>query len=103
MRRAVQSLVDLRYPKIVVLDIELTNELDVETVDVLEQLRSDLAFGGIEFWLACVHSALGPMLERSGLGKAIGAERMFLTTRAASAALMRDSCFLIRRRNPPIA
>lgn len=83
VRRVVQELAAAREPKYVVLDLELTNDLDVETVDVLEQLRADLAFQGTQLVLSRVHGALYPMLDRSGLTRSIGAENIFATGRAA--------------------
>lgn len=83
VRREVQALATQRDAKVVVLDLELTNNLDVESVDVLELLNSDLRFAARELWLSRVHHRILPMLEKSGLAAAIGEEHIFDRTRRA--------------------
>jgi high affinity sulfate transporter 1 len=53
-------------PRLVLLDLQLTPELDVETADVLAELRTTLAAGGVELWLAGAHSQVRDLLRRSG-------------------------------------
>jgi high affinity sulfate transporter 1 len=53
-------------PRLVLLDLQLTPDLDVETADVLAELRRTLAAGGVELWLAGAHRQVREMLRRSG-------------------------------------
>ena len=53
-------------PRLVLFDLELTPELDVETADVLAELRTTLAAGGVELWLAGAHGQVRDLLRRSG-------------------------------------
>jgi MFS superfamily sulfate permease-like transporter len=54
-------------PRAVVLDLAQNAELDVETVDVLDELAAALAADGIELRLAEVRAPALEMLRRSGL------------------------------------
>lgn len=60
----------------VLIDLELTNELDVPSADMLEDLRNDLRTAGVELSLARVRPAVRGLLDRSGVTEVIGAERI---------------------------
>lgn len=87
VRRVVLERAAENRPEIVILDVEMTNSLDVETVDFLELLRADLELQGAELWLARVHGRIRPMLQKSGLEDAIGAENLYASTGAVVAAV----------------
>jgi MFS superfamily sulfate permease-like transporter len=61
----------------VLLDMELTNELDVPSADMLKELHDDLASSGVQLQLARVRPAVRDLLERSGVTAAIGEERIY--------------------------
>jgi hypothetical protein len=50
----------------VLLDLQLTPELDVDTADVLAEPRTTLAAGGVALWLVGAHSQVRDLLRRSG-------------------------------------
>jgi len=60
----------------VVLDLELTSELDVPAAEALGLLASRLAEAGIPIALARIHGPAVDLLERTGVLEAIGRERV---------------------------
>jgi len=60
----------------VVLDLELTSELDVPAAEALGLLASRLAEAGIPIALARIHGPAVDLLERTGVVEAIGRERV---------------------------
>jgi MFS superfamily sulfate permease-like transporter len=63
--------------KSVLLDLELTNELDVPSADMLEELDHDLDASGVQLMLARVRPPVRALLDRSGVTEAIGAEYIY--------------------------
>ena len=63
-------------PKVVLLDLALTPEVDVPVVDALEDLRQRLAADGIELWLAHLQAGAKDLFERAGTLAAIGPSRV---------------------------
>lgn len=61
----------------VLLDLELTNELDVPSADMLKELNSDLDAAGVTLMLARVRPAVRDLLDRSGVTEAIGEEHIY--------------------------
>jgi sulfate permease, SulP family len=60
----------------VLLDLELTNEIDVPSADMLQELHDDLEAAGVRLMLARVRPAVRDLLDRSGVTEAIGAENI---------------------------
>jgi SulP family sulfate permease len=60
----------------VLLDLELTNELDIPSADMLEELDTDLQAAGVRLMLARVRPPVRDLLDRSGVTGAIGAENI---------------------------
>jgi len=60
----------------VVLDLELTQDLDVPAAEALLLLATRLADAGIPLALARVHGPAAGMLERTGVVQAIGNDRI---------------------------
>ncbi len=60
----------------VILDLELTNELDVPSADMLEELHADLRASGVGLSLARVRPAVRDLLDRSGVTEKIGGEHI---------------------------
>lgn len=73
----------------VLLNMEANVEIDVTATDMLEELRSELASRGIVVALARVKHDLAVYLDRAGLGRRIGPERIFLTLPTAVEAFRR--------------
>ncbi|HJS19401.1 MAG TPA: SulP family inorganic anion transporter [Anaerolineales bacterium] len=56
--------------KVVLLDLEMSNQLDVPSVDMLAELQQELESRNVQLWLARLHSPLHEAIERSdGLQK----------------------------------
>jgi SulP family sulfate permease len=62
--------------RVVVLDLELTDDLDVPGAEALLILASRLADAGITLGLARVHGPVLELLERTGVVAAIGSDRV---------------------------
>lgn len=60
----------------VVLDLELTSDLDVPAAEALGLLASRLAEAGIPLALARIHGSAIDLLERTGVVEAVGRERV---------------------------
>jgi high affinity sulfate transporter 1 len=52
-------------PKVVLLDMGMNPDLDIESVDLLAEIREELGRQGISLWLGNVHAKVGDMLRRS--------------------------------------
>jgi MFS superfamily sulfate permease-like transporter len=63
--------------RVVLLDLSFTPELDIESVNVLGSLRSELEGQGVALWLAGVHARVLDMLDRSGLADQVGRDRLY--------------------------
>jgi MFS superfamily sulfate permease-like transporter len=61
-------------PRVVVLDLSETPDLDVDTLDGLAELAETLAADGIEFRLAAVRGRALELLRRSGLADGLRIE-----------------------------
>jgi high affinity sulfate transporter 1 len=61
----------------VLLDLELTNELDVPSADMLKELHDDLDAAGVQLMLARVRPAVRDLLDRSGVTAKIGATNIY--------------------------
>ena len=60
----------------VVVDLEMTNDLDAPSAHELAELHTDLAAAGVHLMLARVHAPVRAVLDRSGATEEIGAENM---------------------------
>jgi MFS superfamily sulfate permease-like transporter len=54
-------------PAVLVLDLTRNDEIDVQTIDMLDELSVQLAREGVELRLAAVHAPVLELLRRSGL------------------------------------
>jgi MFS superfamily sulfate permease-like transporter len=63
-------------PTVVLLDLELTPEIDVPVVEALEQLHQRLDTDGIELWLCHLLPAAHDLLDRAGVLAVIRPERI---------------------------
>ncbi|MGH2598736.1 MAG: SulP family inorganic anion transporter [Dehalococcoidia bacterium] len=71
---------------VLLLDLEMSPDLDIQSADVLEDTRVELAGSGIDLWLGGVHARVREMLKRVGYGGAEGEDRMFSDVAGAVAA-----------------
>ena len=83
----------------VVLDLELTNELDVPSADMVKELHDDLDAAGVELLLARVRPAVRDLLDRSGATAKLGAEHIY--GRVLEGVLYHLSARRHARRDPP--
>ncbi len=73
-------------PRVVVMDIGATSDLDVATTDMLSALHTDLGEGSIELRLAQVRGSVRDRMRRTGLMEIIGERHCYLSDEAAIAA-----------------
>jgi SulP family sulfate permease len=64
-------------PEVVLLDLELTPEVDLPSVEALEHLHERLAADEIELWLSHLQPGVRDLLERSDALTAIGPGRIY--------------------------
>jgi sulfate permease, SulP family len=84
LRGRIRTLVSEASPpvQVVLLDTEATSGLDIEGVDALGELQEELKQGGAELWLARVRAPVRGMLERAGLARSIGEEKIYPSVHA---------------------
>ncbi|MCC6943781.1 MAG: STAS domain-containing protein [Thermomicrobiales bacterium] len=71
---------------VVVLDLEATADLDISALDTLESLAHDLASEHMLLWLSNVQAKAFSMLQREGVLRVIGADRVFASVKDAQDA-----------------
>jgi MFS superfamily sulfate permease-like transporter len=79
VRDRLRELLDAARPpvRIVLLDLQFTHDLDVESVNVLTALHAELAGRGVALWLGNVRAGAREVLRRSGLAAAVGEARLY--------------------------
>ena len=78
-------------PRVVVLDMESSSDLDLGGLDVLHSIHRDLEHQKIEVWLANVHHPVRAVLERSERAQALGGSRVFRSLEEATKAYQQQS------------
>ena len=63
-------------PRVVLLDLEMSNQLDVPSMDMLIELKKEMDNRYIELWLARLHGPVRDSLERGEYLKQIGLDRI---------------------------
>jgi len=76
VRTAVIEEVDRAEASRLVLDLEMTAELDAPAAEGLHELCEDLLADGVEVHLARVHGEVRPMLDRVGVTSLVGVEHI---------------------------
>lgn len=61
----------------ILLDMELTNEIDVPSTDMLKELHDDLETSGVQLMLARVRPPVRDLLDRGGVTDTIGADKIY--------------------------
>jgi MFS superfamily sulfate permease-like transporter len=87
-RNLIQERVRAAQPKpeVVLFDMEMSFDLDVGSIDKLEQIHRELKEDSVQLWLARPHGEAERMLYHAGLDKVIGADRIFQTVGEGVAA-----------------
>ena len=85
VRNAVLDLLKAQQvpPRAVVLSLEMSHSLDVESADTLAELRDTLRERGSDLWLAVVHRPVEDILYRNGFFATDGPRDSFPTVEAA--------------------
>ena len=63
--------------EVVLLDLEANSDLDLESADTMAELYEELDHADTEFWLARVRAPVREMLDRTGLNRRVGENRIF--------------------------
>lgn len=89
VRAGILSLLDGHEPPVrtVVLDLELSDDVDVPSTDALTELYEELDQRGVTLVLSRVHGPVRERLDRSGLIQRIGEEHIYRRTISAVNAL----------------
>jgi high affinity sulfate transporter 1 len=73
-------------PEVVIVDVEASSDLDIESLDILVRLAEHVRDDGAELWLAAVRAGAREMLGRAGIDAETGSPRWFQTVPEAIAA-----------------
>ena len=63
--------------KVVLLDLEMSSELDIPSVDMLGELKVELGKRNAELWLSRLHGPVRDALDRSGILEQVGAQNIY--------------------------
>lgn len=74
----------------VVLDLEMTSDLDIPGAEMLGALHEELGAGGVRLRLSRLQPEARDLLDRSGITERVGAENIHLRTIGAVAAYLND-------------
>ena len=66
-------------PRVVILDLEFSADLDIKSLDVLSGLSHDLREQGSALWLANVHQVVREIARHGGLATEIGESHIYHT------------------------
>jgi hypothetical protein len=78
-------------PRVVLFDLETTTNLDIESIDKLEQMHRELGEDNIQLWLARLHDEALDMAIRSELVETIGREHIYAAVDKAADAFLAQS------------
>jgi high affinity sulfate transporter 1 len=78
LRNEIMALVESAQPpaRVVLLDLEMSNQLDVPAMDMLAELKEELDHREAELWLARLHQPVRQALDRSGFLQQVGPEKI---------------------------
>ncbi len=79
LRSEIVGLVERSEPriKVVLVDLEMSNQLDIPSVDMLIELKAELDQREVDLWLARVRTPVRDLLERSGFIEQIGQGKIY--------------------------
>ena len=64
-------------PKVILLDLEASKDLDVTSLDMLAEAQSEIAVRGDELWVARIHHTAMDRVRASGLADQIGEDHLY--------------------------
>jgi MFS superfamily sulfate permease-like transporter len=81
LQKSISEMVTTGDPglRATILDLEMTNELDVPSVEMFGELHEELEGREVELIIAGVHAPVREMLDRSGVTEQIEAENVYPT------------------------
>jgi len=74
----------------VLINLEASPEIDVTSLEMLEQLRSELEGSGVSLYFARVADRVRDLFDRSGFTERIGSQRIFPGVDSAVSAFLKD-------------
>ena len=79
LRNEISRLVETATPavKVVLLDLEMSNQLDVPALDMLAELKEELGERNVELWLSRIHGQVREALARSDILQKLGPENVY--------------------------
>jgi high affinity sulfate transporter 1 len=79
LHKSIRELAITRGPDLraCILDLEMTNELDVPSAEMLGDLHEELEGRGVQLIIAGIHAPVQEMLDRSGVTEQIGAANVY--------------------------
>lgn len=76
-------------PKVILLDLEASKDVDVTSLDMLAQVQKEMEEGGTELWVARLHHKAMDRFVASGLAAQIGEDSLFPSVRDAVTAYLK--------------
>jgi MFS superfamily sulfate permease-like transporter len=80
------ALVRAEQPRVLLLDCSAIPDFEYTALRMLANFERDLGSSGVALWLAALNPEALRVIERSGLGRTLGRERMYFTVEHAVAA-----------------
>ena len=75
-------------PKVILLDLEASKDLDVTSLDMLSEAQSEIADRGAELWVARIHHKAMDRFRASGLADQIGEDHLYPSVHQAVSAYL---------------
>jgi MFS superfamily sulfate permease-like transporter len=75
-------------PKVLLLDLEASKDLDVTSLDMLADAQSEIADRGAELWVARIHHKAMDRFRASGLADQIGEDHLYPSVHQAVSAYL---------------
>ena len=78
LRKRIMAVLDETKPatKVLLLNLEMSNQVDVPSMDMLVELKKETELRGAELWLTRLHKSVHDALEQSGVLHEIGLENV---------------------------
>jgi MFS superfamily sulfate permease-like transporter len=78
LRKKIMAVLDETKPatKVLLLNLEMSNQVDVPSMDMLVELKEETELRGAELWLTRLHKPVHDALEQSGVLHEIGLENV---------------------------
>jgi MFS superfamily sulfate permease-like transporter len=78
LRKRIMAVLDETKPatKVLLLNLEMSNQVDVPSMDMLVELKKETELRGAELWLTRLHKPVYDALEQGGVLREIGLENV---------------------------